>query len=184
MPMHPRARVAGAASMMAALALAATALPTMAAPDGTITVVGSTVSVIELTLDTSSVDFGSQMAPDGSNPSVDTTNVYLDNPAGACYAFDGTNNVNIRSSVDYDLGAEVTGLVSRPQLFLGVGTYPADWADCNSGTAANSGATVPMASSASWTSGTDYNSHLSVAVPWTSNTFDVDTTIYFEATQA
>lgn len=180
MLMIKRARMTGAASMVAALALAATSLPTLAAPDGSITIQGQTVSVIELTLTTTTVDFGVNMAPDGTGNVVD--NVYLDDPAGACFAWDGTNNVSVRSSVPYDLAASVTG-AGVPQLFFEDVTYPASWADCNSGAAANAGPLATMASGAGFTAGTDYNSHLSVAVPWTSNTFNVATTIYFVATE-
>jgi hypothetical protein len=111
------------------LATVAGAAPVGAA-SGDVTVTGTTVETIELTIDNDEVGFGGNLSPDGtpSDSTTDTIGVIVD-PAtvstGACYTWAG--DVEVSSNEDYFL--KVTAAAANSQLDF-LTAAPVAFADC------------------------------------------------------
>jgi hypothetical protein len=129
-----------------ALATLAIAGSASAAPSGVVTVSGTSVSTIELTLPDSTAQFGTNLTPDGvASNSTDTITAYVDGTvpsAGSCYKWGGS--AVVRSNVTYHVMVTASGALPR----LGFLTAnPATYAACSTGEQASAamfpGATPP-----------------------------------------
>lgn len=165
--------------MVAALALAATSLPAMAQSSGDIDITGATLETIELTINDGAATFGT-LTPDGLGGGADTSLAEAV-VAGACYTWDnGTDNVEVRSNVAYDLSIAVTG-DDKPQLFFDE-TPMTTYVQCNSGTPAEAASLDGVLHDGDGrTAIRQYDSYLAAVVPWDSDPFDVITTLTFTA---
>ncbi len=119
----------GLACLVASLATVAVAGAASAAPSGVVTISGTTVSKIELTLTDSSAQFGTNLTPDGDASNGEATTVYT-GTAGACYAWAGT--ATVRSNVTYRVGVNGSGALPRVGFLT---ANPATYAACTGGQA-------------------------------------------------
>ncbi len=146
----PRSRFGGAATLLALVAVAAMALPAAAAPDsGTITVTGASAEKIILTLNASSLDFGSNLTPDGdASDSADTINVQTDAALGACYYWAGSATVS--SNASYDLTVSSSNDVPELGFLLAA---PGAYASCVGGEAASASMDFGGSPASAWVDG-------------------------------
>lgn len=184
MTMFPRVRLPGAATMLAALALATTALPTVAAPNGDISVTGGSEAVLEVSIADSSAAFPADMKPDGVHTDAEEAGDW-NAAAGHCYWWDGADNLTVRSNVTYDLSVGVTSGGSARLLFT-AGSAPTNYAECVSGepvVGGMAGANL-VGDGVTATAGDQYDTHFTVSVPWTAAPFTIASTVTFTASAA
>jgi hypothetical protein len=154
---------------LASLSVAGTA---SAAPSGVVTVTGTSVSTIELTLPDSTAQFGTNLTPDGvASNSTDAIAVNVDGATpstGSCYEWGGS--AVVRSNVTYKVS--VTASASLPRLGF-LTANPATFAACSSGEQAST-AMFPSATPAgsfvinqAATSTRTHNFWLGMTVLWT-----------------
>lgn len=176
---HQRARLTSAASLLAAMALAAASVPTVAAPDsGVINVTGTSIETIELTVVTGTAAFGSDLTPDGTGGSVTGYADPADPSTGACYFWDGTDNVEVRSNVAYDLLVDVTGGDVSQLVFDNSG---GSFANCTAGVSAVSPMYATPWQSDGATREDVYTTNLGIEVLWTDGPLTYDTTLTLTA---
>ena len=178
-----RARLTSAATLLAAMALASTSLPALAQDSGDINVTGTSLETMEdFTIDNFTAAFGSDLAPDGTGGLVPS----FTDTTGACYFWDGTNNVEVRSNIDYDLTVDVNATSGDDVSQLTLGATNVDFAGCTAGEQAVS----PMFSTATpvglWQSDTAtaqdvYSSNLGLAVLWADGPAAYDTVLTLTA---
>lgn len=137
MSIRHRGGLAGATTLLATVALVASAVP-VAADTGTITVQGGSKAKVKLTIPTASqvADFGTDMTPDG-DASGETGVVHfvdaVNDPSwGACYQWSGS--VEVKSNVQYDLLVTSDTNISQLGFKTSAGT---DYATCTNGEAAS-----------------------------------------------
>ena len=158
----------GLACLVASLATVALAGTAGAAPSGTVTITGTTVSKIELTLADDTANFGNAMTPDGDPSGGESTPMVPSGAAGACYAWAGT--ATVRSNVTYRVGVNGSGALPRVGFLT---TAPATYAACTGGMPVSTAmfpAAVPPTSfviNQSSTTGRAHNFWLGLSVGWT-----------------
>jgi hypothetical protein len=122
----------GLVCLGAVLASAVVAGSASAAPSGVVTVTGTSVSTIELTLPDSTAQFGTNLTPDGAaSNSTDTITTNLDGAAvsqGTCYEWGGS--AVVRSNVTYKVS--VTASAALPRLGF-LTANPTNYAQCSTG---------------------------------------------------
>ncbi len=124
-PLGNRGRL-GLACLTAVVASLGAVVPASAAPSGVVTVTGTSVSKIELSLPDSTAAFGTNLTPDGvASNSTDTVTAYVDGASpstGACYKWPGSSVV--RSNVTYKVSVTASaGLAKLGFLTANPGTY-------------------------------------------------------------
>jgi hypothetical protein len=158
----------GLACLVASLATVALAGTASAAPSGTVTISGTSVGVLELTLTDASADFGAALAPDGSGAGGEVGGSFT-GAAGACFSWAGT--ASVRSNVSYRV--TVNGSGSLPRLGF-LTAAPATYAACSGGEAASTNmfpGNTPIhafvTSTQAVTTGRNHNFWLGMSVGWT-----------------
>jgi len=165
----------GLACLVAGLATSVAAGTASAAPSGTVTISGTSVGVIELTLADTSADFGTALAPDGSGASGEVGASFT-GAAGACFSWAGT--ASVRSNVSYRVTVNGSGSLARLGFLTAA---PGSYAACSGGEAASTNmfpASTPVhafvTTTQGVTTGRNHDFWLGMSVGWADTPGDLN----------